>query len=115
MNWVRAVIATTSASAASPSWRLDGEVIATWKARSAQMNAGYATVSVSRNDASTSHGTATVSAAASADAQTLRVTRSASRYAGIAADAIANAFSTCARCKPSATVPVANAGASTSG
>jgi len=114
MNCVRAVIATTSASAASASCRRDGDVMATWKASSAQRKAGYATVPVSRNDASTIHGTATVNAAASADAQTVRVTRSASRYAGIAADVIANALRTCARCKPSATVPVANTGASTS-
>ncbi len=49
---------------ASRSVRHDFRATAWVRASSAQQNAGYATTSVSRNDASATHGTATLNAPA---------------------------------------------------
>ena len=61
------------------------------------MEAGYAADSVSRNDASTTHGTTTVSAAAAYASRVERSVSRASRNAGTAADVIRIAFNVCAR------------------
>ena len=61
-NCVRASTATPMTTRASRSVRHDLRATACVRASSAQQKAGYATTSVSRNDASATHGTATLSA-----------------------------------------------------
>ena len=65
---------------------------------------------MSRNDASTTHGTATLSAPTQSDTSHPIPIRRASRNTGIAAVAIRNAFSRWALSKLAGTLPSPNAG-----
>ena len=112
---MRASTATPIASAASRSRATVGRDTAAWIASTAQTNAGYATTSVRRNDDRVIQGTVTVATATTKGRKAFSVSRRASRYAGIAAELMTYAFSTCAWWKPWRIAPWRNTGAMTSG
>ena len=111
---MRASTARQIAATASTSLR-DGRARQRCMARIAQTNAGYATTSVSKNDASVSQ--TTVACRRRDEERQARRPRHASarRYAGIAADVITNAFSTWAWWNPCRTSPCRNTNERSSG